>query len=85
VSGTCECGNELSGSINCGKFLDWLKIFASQKGLCSVEYVSKLVSYLVSIYFFHLFFNIIYSTIITLCYFLSSLDRWRARWGCKAV
>jgi hypothetical protein len=22
VAGTCECGNELSGSINCGKFFD---------------------------------------------------------------
>jgi hypothetical protein len=22
VAGTCECGNEPSGSINCGKFLD---------------------------------------------------------------
>jgi len=25
VAGTCECGNELSGSIKCGEFLDWLK------------------------------------------------------------
>jgi hypothetical protein len=25
VAGTCECGNELSGSIKCGKFLDYLK------------------------------------------------------------
>ena len=23
--GTCECGNETSGSIKCGEFLDWLK------------------------------------------------------------
>ena len=22
VTGTCECGNELSGSIKCGEFLD---------------------------------------------------------------
>jgi len=22
VAGTCECGNELSGSIKCGEFLD---------------------------------------------------------------
>jgi len=22
VAGTCECGNERSGSINCGEFLD---------------------------------------------------------------
>jgi hypothetical protein len=25
VAGTCECGNELSRSIKCGKFLDWLR------------------------------------------------------------
>ena len=25
VADTCECGNELSGSRKCGKFLDWLK------------------------------------------------------------
>ena len=25
VAGTCECGNEPSGSIKCGKFLDWLR------------------------------------------------------------
>ena len=25
VAGTCECGNEHSGSINCGEFLDWLR------------------------------------------------------------
>jgi hypothetical protein len=24
-AGTCECGNELSGSIKCREFLDWLK------------------------------------------------------------
>jgi hypothetical protein len=34
VAGTCECGNEPSGSVKCGDFLDldenWL---ASQKGL----------------------------------------------------
>jgi len=23
--GTCECGNEPSGSIKCGEFLDWLR------------------------------------------------------------
>jgi len=26
VAGTCECGNEPSGSIKCGGFLDKLKI-----------------------------------------------------------
>ena len=25
VTGTCECGNETSGSIKCGEFLDWLR------------------------------------------------------------
>jgi len=25
VAGSCECGNELLGSIKCGEFLDWLK------------------------------------------------------------
>jgi len=25
VAGTCECGNEPSVSIKCGKFLDWLQ------------------------------------------------------------
>jgi hypothetical protein len=25
VAGTCECGNEPSGSIKCGEFLDWLR------------------------------------------------------------
>jgi hypothetical protein len=24
VAGTCECSNEPSGSIKCGKFLDWM-------------------------------------------------------------
>jgi len=26
VADTCECGNEPSGSIKCGEFLDWLHI-----------------------------------------------------------
>jgi hypothetical protein len=25
VAGTCECGNEPSGSIKCREFLDWLR------------------------------------------------------------
>ena len=25
VAGTCECGNEPSGSVKCGEFLDWLQ------------------------------------------------------------
>jgi len=24
VAGTCECGNEHSGFVKCGEFLDWL-------------------------------------------------------------
>jgi hypothetical protein len=33
-----ECGNELSGSIKCGEFLDYLQNqLISQEGLCSVE------------------------------------------------
>ena len=36
--GACEYGNELSGSIKCGEFLDYLRNkLASQKGLCYVE------------------------------------------------
>jgi hypothetical protein len=38
VAGACEYGNELSVSIKCGEFLDYLqKQLASQKGLCSME------------------------------------------------
>jgi len=38
VAGTCECGNEPSGSIKCGEFIDKLKIrLTSQEGLCSME------------------------------------------------
>jgi hypothetical protein len=34
VTGTCEYGNELSGSIKCGEFLDYPQSqLASQKGL----------------------------------------------------
>ena len=25
VAGICECGNETSGSIKCGEFIDWLR------------------------------------------------------------
>ena len=43
--GTCEYSNELSVSIKCGEFLDWLQNqLASQEGLCSMEYVSNEVS-----------------------------------------
>jgi hypothetical protein len=41
VAGSCEHGNEPSGSIKCGEFLDWLSILlASQEGLCFMELVS---------------------------------------------
>jgi len=36
--GTCEYGDEPSGSIKCGEFLDKLQNqLASQGGLCSME------------------------------------------------
>jgi len=35
---TCEYGDEPSGSIKCGEFLDYLQNhLASQEGLCSME------------------------------------------------
>ena len=38
MAGTCEYSDELSGSIKCGEFLDWLQnTLASQEGLCSIE------------------------------------------------
>jgi len=38
MTGTCEYGDELSGSIKCGKILDLLQNqIASQEGLCSME------------------------------------------------
>ena len=38
VTGACEYGNELSGSIKCGEFLDQLQSqLASQEGLCCME------------------------------------------------
>jgi hypothetical protein len=41
VAGSCENGNEPSGSIKCGEFLDYLSVLlASQEGLCSMELVS---------------------------------------------
>jgi hypothetical protein len=37
-AGACEYGNELSDSIKCGEFLDYLQNqLASQEGLCSME------------------------------------------------
>ena len=38
MAGTCEYGDEHSGSIKCGEFLDWLQNqLASQEGLCSMQ------------------------------------------------
>ena len=38
MAGACEYGNELSGSIKCGEFLDSRQNqLASQEGLCSME------------------------------------------------
>jgi hypothetical protein len=38
VAGSCEHGNEPSGSIKCREFLDWLSVLlAFQEGLCSME------------------------------------------------
>jgi hypothetical protein len=41
VAGSCKHGNELSGSIKCGEFLDYLSVLlASQAGICSIELVN---------------------------------------------
>jgi hypothetical protein len=49
VAGTCECGNEPSGSIKCGEFLDcaenWL---ASEERLCCMELLDYSVGLFVS-------------------------------------
>ena len=38
MAGTCEYGNELSGSIKCGEFLDQLQNqLTSQEGLFSMK------------------------------------------------
>ena len=38
MAGTCEYGDEPSGFIKCGEFLDWLQNqLDSQEGLCSME------------------------------------------------
>jgi hypothetical protein len=43
VASSCEHGDEPSGSIKCGEFLDWLSVLlASQEGLCSMEFFSWL-------------------------------------------
>ena len=35
MAGTCECGNEPSGSIKCGEFLNWLRNGQLLKKDCS--------------------------------------------------
>jgi hypothetical protein len=41
VASSCEHGDEPSGSIKCGEFLDQLSVLlASQEGLCSMDLVS---------------------------------------------
>jgi hypothetical protein len=40
VAGSCEHGDEPSGSTECGEFPDYLSVLlASQEGLCSMELV----------------------------------------------
>ena len=44
VAGACEYGDELSGSIKYGEFLDYLQNqLAYQEGLCSMEYKNNLI------------------------------------------
>jgi len=42
VTGTCECGNELSGYIKCGEFLDWMRIGVLRMDCC-LERVGEVV------------------------------------------
>ena len=38
MAGACDYGNELSGSIQCGEFLDYLQNqLVFQEGLCCME------------------------------------------------
>ena len=37
MAGTCECGNEHSGSVKWEEFLTSCYLLASKEGLCSVE------------------------------------------------
>jgi hypothetical protein len=41
VAGTCEYGKELSGSIKCGEFLDWLQRLVSFSSRTLLYGVSK--------------------------------------------
>ena len=41
MAGTCECGNESSGSIKWGEFLDWLKKYwVFKTGFASLSFAS---------------------------------------------
>jgi hypothetical protein len=40
VAGFCEQGDEPSGSIKCGEFLDQLSVLLASQGLCSMALVS---------------------------------------------
>jgi hypothetical protein len=59
VAGSCEHGNEPSGSIKCGEFLDKLSVLlASQEGLCSMDLVSWLKCDVInSLILFSVFYN----------------------------
>jgi hypothetical protein len=39
VASSCEHGDELSGSIKCVEFLDWLSVLLASQRLCSTELV----------------------------------------------
>ena len=41
-TGACECGNDHSGSVKSGEFLDQPKNFSFQGGLCSMELQNKI-------------------------------------------
>ena len=43
VAGSCECGDEPSGSIKCRKFLDCLKTCLFLKKDCCVEFVRLVI------------------------------------------
>jgi len=53
VSGSCEHGNEPSGSMKEGKFLDLLSDLAFQEGICSVDF-SKSVSQISLLHYFNM-------------------------------
>ena len=52
MAGTCGCGNEPSGFIECGEFLDWLRTGYFLKKDCAAlsRYVCMYVSMYVCMY-----------------------------------